>query len=125
MMINIIVGWIAIFVGIVTGIITGLYFHKEHFLDGYCSWTRRLMRLGHVSFFGLGFINLFFALTARNLGIESGLEVSSILMVIGVITMPLICYLAAFLKVLRHLFFIPVLSMLVAVVLFLWKLYQI
>ena len=125
MMINIIVGWVAICVGIVTGIIAGLYFHKEDSLGGYGSWTRRLMRLGHISFFGLGFTNLFFALTVRNLGIESGVEVSSILMIIGVISMPIICYLAAFLKVLRHLFFIPVLSMLAAVVLFLWRLYQI
>ncbi len=122
MMLNIYAAWIAILVGVLTGITTGIFFHKEEFLGGYSSWTRRLMRLGHVSFFGLGFINLLFALTVRTLGIESGIEAASVLFVIGLITMPTVCYLSAFRKVFRHLFFIPVLSILIAVILSIWGL---
>ena len=121
-MLNIYAAWIAILVGVLTGITTGIFFHKEEFLGGYSSWTRRLMRLGHVSFFGLGFINLLFALTSRTLGIESGIEAASVLFVIGLITMPTVCYLSAFRKVFRHLFFIPVLSILIAVILSIWGL---
>lgn len=124
MMINVYAAWIAILVGVVTGIITGVFFHKEEFLGGYGSWRRRLMRLGHVSFFGLGFINLLFALTVFSLGIESGIEAASVFLVIGLITMPLVCYLSAFRKMFRHLFFIPVLSVLGGVVLLLWRLRQ-
>ncbi len=125
MMINVYAGWMAILVGVLTGMITGVFFHKEEFLGGYGSWTRSLMRLGHISFFGLGIINLLFALTARNLGIESGIEATSVLLVIGLITMPLVCYLSAFHMAFRHLFFVPVLSVLAGVALFIWRLRQI
>ena len=125
MIINVYAAWIAILVGVLTGIITGAFFHKEEFLDGYSSWTRRLLRLGHVSFFGLGFINLLFALTVRTLAIESGIKATSVFLVIGLITMPLVCYLSAFRKLFRHLFFIPVFSVLAGVALFLWRLQQI
>ena len=124
MMINVYAAWIAILVGVLAGTITGVFFHKEKFLGGYDSWTRRLMRLGHVAFFGLGFINLLFALTVRALGIESGIEAASVLLVIGLITMPTVCYLSAFREVFRHLFFIPVFSVLAGVALFLWRLQQ-
>jgi hypothetical protein len=124
MMVNVYAAWIAIMVGVLTGITTGVFFQKEEFLGGYGSWTRRLMRLGHVSFFGLGFINLLFALTVLTLEIESGIEAASVFFVIGLITMPMVCYLSAFRKVFRHLFFIPVLSILTAVMLFLWRLQQ-
>jgi len=122
MMVNIFAGWIAIFAGIVTGTFTGYFFHDEQFLGGYGGWPRRLVRLGHVAFFGLGIINLGFALTVQALGIESGIKTSSILLIIGAITMPLVCYLAAYRKPFRHLFFIPVSSVLAAVALFLWRL---
>ncbi len=124
MMLNVYAAWIAILVGVLTGILTGVFFHKEEFLGGYSSWTRRLMRLGHVSFFGLGFINLLFALTVRTLEIESGYKEASVLFVIGLMTMPTVCYLSAFRKTFHHLFFIPVLSTLAGVILFLWRLQQ-
>ena len=124
MMLNVYAAWIAILVGVLAGTITGVFFHKEKFLGGYDSWTRRLMRLGHVAFFGLGFINLLFVLTVRALGIESGIEAASVLLVIGLITMPTVCYLSAFREVFRHLFFIPVFSVLAGVALFLWRLQQ-
>ena len=124
MLINIYAGWIALLVGVLTGITTGVFFHKEELFGGYGSWTRRLMRLGHVSFFGLGFINLLFGLTVRTLGIESGIYGPSIFLVLGLIAMPLVCYLSAFRKAIRHLFFIPVFSALAGVILFLWRMGQ-
>ena len=124
MMVNVVAAWIAIFAGIVAGMITGLFFHQEQFLGGYTGWPRRLVRLGHVAFFGLGFINLGFALTTQTLQIRSGIKVPSILLILGLVTMPLVCYLAAFRKPFRHLFVIPVLSVLAGVALFIGRLLE-
>jgi len=124
MMVNVVAAWIAIFAGIVAGMLTGLFFHQEQFLGGYTGWTRRLVRLGHVACFGLGLINLGFALTAQTLEITSGIEISSILLLVGLVTMPLVCYLAAFRKPLRQLFVIPVLSVLAGVTLFIVRLLE-
>lgn len=115
---NLIVAWIGIAVGMLSGAVMGLDFQRESWLEGYSSWSRRLIRLGHISFFGLAFINLSYALSVRTLGIENDLWLTSVLLIIGAITMPLICFLAAWKKQLCHLFPIPVLSLLTGVVLF-------
>ncbi len=122
MLLNIYTAWGAFLVGIIAGAISGLKFHSEDFLGGYAGWRRRLVRLAHISFFGIGLINLGFALTARAMGITSGLTVASIMLVIGAITMPLVCYLAAFRPPFRHLFVIPVLSILIGVTVMLLRL---
>ncbi len=119
---NIYAAWIAILLGIVAGTISGTFFHNEQFLGGYDSWPRRLTRLGHIAFFGLGLINLGYALTARAMAMDSGLAVSSVLLIISAFAMPVVCYLAAFRKYFRHLFTIPVLAALVGVALFVWQL---
>ena len=121
MLLNIYTAWAAFFVGIIAGAVSGLKFHSEDFLGGYSSWRRRLVRLAHISFLGIGLINLVFALTAKALDITSGLTVASVMLVVGAITMPLVCYLAAFRPSFRHLFFIPVLSVLSGVVVMLWR----
>jgi hypothetical protein len=125
MMINIYAAWLGILLGIVAGAISGLFFHDEHWLGGYGSWTRRMIRLAHISFFGLGLLNLGLALTARDMGISDSVGLSSWLLVIGAMTMPLICYLSAFIKPFRHLFFIPVLSVGAAVGLLVWRLFAV
>jgi hypothetical protein len=124
MMINIYAAWLGILLGIVAGAISGLFFHEEHWLGGYGSWTRRMIRLGHISFFGLGLLNLGLALTARAVGISDGIGLASWLLVVGAITMPLVCYLSAFIKPIRHLFFIPVLSVGAAAGLLVWRLFS-
>ena len=107
--------------GCLAGAVTGLFFHKENWLGGYASWRRRMIRLAHIAFFGLGGLNLAFALTARNLGVESGLTVPSVLLVVGACTMSPVCYLSAWKAVFRHLFFVPALSVTGGVALFLWR----
>jgi hypothetical protein len=121
MLLNIYTAWVAFLVGIIAGAVSGIRFHSEDFLGGYVSWRRRLVRLAHISFFGIGLVNLVFALTARALDITSGLTVASVMLVVGAITMPLVCYLAAFRQPFRQLFFIPVLSVLSGVLIMLWR----
>jgi hypothetical protein len=121
MLLNIGAAWAGLLAGIIAGAVSGLKIHSENYLGGYSNWTRRLVRLAHISFVGIAFINLGFGLTARALGMTSGLQAASILLVVGAITMPLVCYLAAFKQPFRHLFFIPVISVLTSVTVMLWK----
>jgi hypothetical protein len=121
---NLLAGWVAIILGFLAGAVPGLFFWMEDWLGGYGSWRRRLLRLAHIAFFGLGFINVLFALSVRHLGLAAGtplLVLSSALLVGGVIAMPAVCYLSAWRQSFRHLFFIPVICMVLGVALFLWE----
>jgi hypothetical protein len=113
MEINLVGGWIAILAGLVTGIALGLFFHKEDWLGGYASWPRRMLRLGHISFFGTGLLNILFALSLAALKIEPH-PIGSLAMLASTVAMPAVCTASAFWKPARHLFFLPVLCLLVA-----------
>jgi hypothetical protein len=106
------IGWTAILLGLLSGTAIGLFFHHEFWLGGYVSWRRRLVRLGHISFLGTGLLNLSFALTVGLLGLEPAPWHASSLFLLGTASMPAVCFFAAWRKPLRHLFFIPVLSLL-------------
>jgi hypothetical protein len=108
---HLLAGWIGVSLGVLTGALFGLLFHKEDWLGGYSSWPRRMLRLGHISFFGLAFLNFMFALTNRD-GIPHGrlTPIGSVLFLVGAVAMPAACFLSAWKKPLRHLFSIPVAS---------------
>jgi hypothetical protein len=114
-MINITTAWIGFALGCISGAIPGLLFHNQDWLGGYTSWPRRLIRLAHISFFGIGFLNLGLGLTCQLMGVES--MAASILMIIGAATMPAVCYASAFWPSFRHLFFIPAGSVFVSIIL--------
>ena len=115
-MINLYGAWLGFLLGAISGAIPGLFFHRKDWLGGYSSWRRRLIRLGHISFFGIGFLNLALGLTAAALDITS--TPASILMLIGAVTMPTVCYASAFQPRFRHLFFIPAGSVMLSMILF-------
>jgi hypothetical protein len=110
--------WAGILLGIIVGAAQGMFFHDEKWLGGYGTWRRRMVRLGHISLFGIAFINLVFVYTVNFFSITRCVRLPSYLLIIGAIAMPLVCYLSAFKKVFRHFFFIPVLSILAATVIF-------
>lgn len=110
--------WGGILLGIIVGATQGMFFHDEKWLGGYGSWRRRMVRLGHISFFGIAFINFVFVYSVDYFALTRCVRVPSYLFIVGAITMPLVCYLSAFKKAFRHLFFIPVLSVLAATLLF-------
>ena len=124
MMMNLQAAWIGLLLGCVAGAIPGLFFYNNDWLGGYSSWRRRMMRLGHIAFFGIGFINLSFALTARALDLDAGLQGASVLLIAGAVTMPTVCYLSAWQPVFRHLFFIPAISVTIGITLFTWRIIQ-
>ena len=122
---NLLAGWIAILGGLVSGAIAGLFFHRDDWMGGYDSYRRRMARLGHIAFAGLGFLNLAFAVTAGPMKLGNpALKVASIALIAGAATMPTCCFLTAWRKPLRHLFPIPVTAMLTGIVAILagWRL---
>jgi hypothetical protein len=119
--INFYAAWIGIILGIVAGGIIGLFFHDEDWAGGYSSWSRRMARLGHISFFGIAFINLLYSLSIRVFHIELDSPFPTYLLLVGTVTMPLVCFLAAYKKWFRHFFPIPVVSLLAGVVIFIMK----
>ena len=124
---NLFAGWLAFLLGFAAGAVPGLFFWMEDWLGGYGSWRRRLVRLAHISFFGLGLINILFALSAALLGLPAGaaaLAWSSTLLICGLAAMPAVCYLSAWRQAFRQLFFVPVSCMVLGVALFLWEGFQ-
>ena len=112
---NLVAAWTGLLLGFVSGMVLGLFFHRADWLGGYASFQRRLYRLAHISFFGLGAVNLLFWLTSKNLSAPGPLlGYASGLFVLGAVTMPVCCVLMAHLPKLRLLFAVPVLSLLAA-----------
>jgi hypothetical protein len=119
--VSFVAAWIGICLGCAAGALQGLFFHRENWLGGYNSWPRRLSRLGHISLVALGLLNLGFALTAMSLGLAASLAWPARLLLVGAVTMPALCYLSAFCKPFRHLFFIPAVSVISAGAIVAWE----
>jgi len=115
---NVWAAWIGILLGMLSGTVQGLFFYSEHWLGAPGSWARRLARLGHISFFGVAFLNLAYADSVRLFGAASHVPLASMLLIADAVLMPLVCYLAAWRKPLRHLFPLPVLCLLGAALAF-------
>ena len=114
---NILVGWAAMLMGVLSGAAVGLFFHIDEWAGGYASFRRRMLRLAHISFFGIGFINVMFGLTLQALQLSAPVvEIGSLRLIVGVITMPLCCYLTAWKNIFRHLFPVPVLAVAAGIV---------
>jgi hypothetical protein len=97
--------------GAVSGAAIGLFFHREGWAGGYGALRRRMIRLGHISFFGIGFLNFLFALTLAQVNLpDTHVRVASAGFLLAIVAMPLTCFLTAWKKPFRHLFAIPVLA---------------
>ena len=112
---HLLLAWVWIWLGFLSGFALGLFFHREDWLGGYASLKRRLYRLCHVSFFGLGVLNLCFYVTAQATGTTMGvaLSIASWAFIVGAVFMPLCCLLMAHFPRSRLLFGLPVVSLLV------------
>lgn len=108
---NLIAGWASMIAGALSGAGIGLFFHDDRWLGGYQSFRRRLIRLGHIAFFGLGILNVLFALSVLAVPIPHA-RFASAAFLVAVIAMPACCFLAAWRGGLRHLFPIPVAAVL-------------
>jgi hypothetical protein len=110
-------GWSGMLGGVVSGAALGLFFHREDWMGGYASLRRRLARLGHISFFGLGFLNLLLAFTNQLVALPArAASIAAGAMIVGAVAMPTCCFLAAWRPSFRHLFAVPVVGVFTGIV---------
>ncbi len=109
-------GWISVALAFVTGAIIGLGFHKPGYLGGYDSLRRRMVRLGHIALAALGLFNVVYSLSPWPAAGTVAERIATPAWVIGCALMPTICFLTAWREDFRHLFFLPVVSLLAAVI---------
>jgi len=113
--INLALAWIWISLGFLSGLCLGLFFSRPDWLGGYASFKRRMFRLGHISFFGLGVVNLCFYSTAQSTALSgAALAIASWAFLVGAISMPICCLAMAYSPRSLLLFSVPVLSLLLA-----------
>jgi hypothetical protein len=106
--------------------VIGMLFHDEQWLGGYASRSRRLIRLGHIAFVGLGMLNILFAHSLERITLpQSFIAIASWAFIIGGISMPLCCGLMARDKRWHMLFAVPVILLLAGAVLTFWGLMRI
>ncbi|MGV6813689.1 MAG: hypothetical protein ACWA5W_01625 [Phycisphaerales bacterium] len=114
-MLNLAFGWIWITAGFVSGAMLGMGFHKEKFMGGYGSWERRLARLGHIAFFGTGFLNVLVGLSGlmlRDSQVSGGMwSAMSWSFVIGALAMPICCFIVARWVQAKSIFVVPVIAL--------------
>jgi hypothetical protein len=109
---NLLLAWLWILLGFVSGMVLGLFLHSETWLGGYGSFKRRMYRLGHISFFGLGALNLLFALTVQKFSLAGPqIHYASLAFITGAIAMPLCCAVMAHFPKAHLLFAVPVVSL--------------
>jgi hypothetical protein len=102
-------GWLWIGLGFASGAALGMGFARDGFLGGYGSWTRRLVRLGHISLVALGALNILFALSLPRIAAPDPWPVvASWSMAAGSILMPACCGIVACKRGAVPLFAIPV-----------------
>ena len=119
---NLLLAWLWILLGFASGFALGTNFHREDWLGGYGSFKRRLYRLAHISFFGLGVLNLMFYLTARQCFSPTlAVKLASGGFLLGGVSMPICCVIMAHRSSWRALFLIPVGSLIAAGLLTLWE----
>lgn len=110
-------GWMGILFCFVTGMMIGLLSVNDAWLGGYADKARRYMRLGHIACAALGIINILAGLCALNGFLIS--ETALICLLVGLITMPIACWITVFTPKGFHLFPIPSLSLMAGAILIL------
>jgi hypothetical protein len=114
---NLVFAWVWMLAGFLSGMVIGLKFHEPNWLGGYASLKRRMHRLAHISFFGLGAVNLFFYLSVKDATLTQTGLLASRAFILGGIAMPICCWLMAWTPKTQPLFAIPVISLISAAVL--------
>ncbi|TAL52265.1 MAG: hypothetical protein EPN86_05345 [Nanoarchaeota archaeon] len=120
---NIKFGWLWIFLGFVLGLVLGLFAFNgplqvpAQFMD-YTSLPRRLLRLSHISFIGLGFLNWMYGVSLMTMKLKPNNKISKLL-IFGTVTMSLFLIFAAFYEPIKYLLVVPAVSLTLVAFLFL------
>jgi len=117
------VAWWSLALGAATGLVLGLWsfdgpLPTPAFLGAYDETARRLARLGHIAFFGLGFINLFVARELPRLGLSGRMRLLvARAMNFGNLGLPITLFAASVFEPLKYAMSLPAASVLLALVL--------
>jgi hypothetical protein len=124
------VGWICMAFGAGTGLVMGLWSFNgpvptPQWLGDYQDVARRLARLGHIAFFGLGILNVLLAheLSAQRINGRSR-RIASAAMNFGNIFLPVTLFAAAAYHPLKYLMPFPAMAVFVALTVTAWGLRQ-
>ncbi len=118
---NRMVAWMSFAMGVGSGLVLGLWSFDgpvptPTFLGEYSDTSRRLARLGHIAFFGLGFLNLHFAYDLAHCQLTTRLKMlASRTLIFGNIFLPLTLFAAAAYHPLKYLMPIPAMSVFVGI----------
>jgi hypothetical protein len=120
---NRVVGWTSLAAGVGVGLVMGLWsfdgpLQPPGWIGAYGDTSRRLVRLGHIAFIGLGLIDILIEreLLRSALG-RTGRTVASWSMVIGNVLLPVALFGAAAYRPLKYVMAIPATSVFLALVL--------
>jgi hypothetical protein len=120
--VNFAIGWLWIHLGVVSGMALGTGFLRPGFLGGYDAARRRLVRLGHISFFGLGGLNVLFAHASPFAATDSQIAVIAATgLIVAAISMPLACAVVAWRQAWFPLFAVPVIAAICSTALIAWE----
>lgn len=120
---NCAVGWSSLAIGAITGLVLGMWsfggpIPVPEMVGNYDALPRRLLRLGHIAFFGLGILNI---MLARQLGSRHRSEPSMRLalgaMNFGNVGLPLTLIVAAFFEPAKYLMSVPAMAVTLALLL--------
>lgn len=116
---NRIIGWTSLAMGAVSGLVLGLWsfngpLPSPEWIGDYGEVSRRLLRLAHISFFGLGMLNLLLVWELERSGRAMGARAIPFLMNAGNVLMPILLTAAAIYPPLKYLLPLPALSVLAA-----------
>jgi hypothetical protein len=123
---NRVVAWICLALGAGTGLVMGLWsfdgpVRVPEWLGDYGETSRRLARLGHIAFFGIGMLNLFVVAELRRIHFNRLLRRIALMAInFGNIFLPLSLFLAAGFHPMKYLMSLPATLILVALVIVAW-----
>ncbi len=115
---NLAFAWLWMLPGFGSGMLLGMNFHREEWLGGHGTLKRRIYRLAHISFFGLGIVNLAFYVMVKLAGLSGAcVTVASLAFVAGGVLMPACCLVMARWPGTRMIFAAPVVCLITGAVL--------
>ncbi|HEX5071119.1 MAG TPA: hypothetical protein VFV78_12960 [Vicinamibacterales bacterium] len=120
------IGWASLAVGIATGLIMGLWsfdgpVHVPAWLGEYGDTSRRLARLGHIAFIGLGLINILLSHELPKSALsDRARQIASRHMNFGNIVLPIALFAAAAWRPAKYVMAVPATAVFVALCLAAW-----
>ncbi|MGI9456019.1 MAG: hypothetical protein ACR2NU_05620 [Aeoliella sp.] len=118
---NLQIGWLAILLGLLSGAVIGMFFHQEHWLGGYDGWSRRLVRLAHISLVGTGLLNIAYAVSLEAMSFSASPIVAGPLLIAGAAAMPTACVICAYRKQWWPVFTLPVTCLVLSAAEIVWR----